>query len=203
MLIRFSYLFLIVALAIGAVLFVYFTRDTAAETPRYVGVCRCAACHEASTAGAQYDRWRHGPHARAFQALSTDSARAYLQHTGDSIASCVSCHTTLGRRAYSAAEERLNAEGVGCERCHGPGSRYAFYEPMTERTAFVDRGGVVGDLEDCTGCHARHVNDTSRVVCPFQRRNFAPDTAWTLISHPTPPGSHQPDTALDIHPDAH
>jgi hypothetical protein len=198
MLIRISYLFVIAALAIGATLFVYFTRDASVEQPRYAGVERCVPCHASENSGAQYVVWQQGPHSDAFASLSGDSARAYLSDNDAVIEDCLPCHTTLGRAPLNPQEQHINAQGVGCERCHGPGSRYAFFNVMGDSLEYLERGGVVGRLDDCYGCHVPQP-DSAAVHCPFQTEDFVADSAWPSIRHPI--SNERTETILDLRAD--
>ena len=197
MLIRLSYLFLILTLAIAAFLVVHFFQSDADRSAYFTGVDRCAACHTASSSGAQIGIWRAGPHASAYEVLLSDSARAYLSNHNDSLASCLPCHTTLGRPAFNEGEEALMRQGVSCERCHGAGSEYAYYDIMRDRAAFLAHGGVVGTLDDCTQCHAASLA-TSEHHCPFQLQDFVADSAWQRIRHPVPQDAVKPDTVLEL-----
>lgn len=197
MLTRFSYLFLICTFAIAAFLFVHFNRQESQNTPSYLGAQRCRVCHESVSSGDQFARWLESPHSQAFAVLESDSAKRYIQANGGSSNSCIGCHTTLGRHALTEMEERLNKEGVGCERCHGAGSAYAFFNVMRDRPAFLAAGGIVGSLDDCYQCHAREINSEAP-HCPFQTTGFVADSAWGRIRHPVPDIQLQPDTVLDL-----
>lgn len=199
MLNRFSYVFLLALIAIVAFLFVYFTGDNSDEA-RYVGVERCRVCHEAASLGAQFKIWASGPHATAYSVLESDSAKAYLASHNVTTASCIGCHSTLGRPAENEPEQLLNAEGVGCERCHGPGSMYSDYNTMLDREAFTAHAGVVGSLQDCSQCHAANPA-TAEIHCPFQHEPFNADSAWQKIRHQVPQAADRdarPDTVLQL-----
>ncbi len=197
MLTRFSYLFLICTFAIAAFLFVHFNRQESRQTPSYIGVDRCRVCHESASSGDQFAQWLDSPHSQAFAVLESDSARAFIQANGGSNSGCITCHSTLGHPAMTEAEQLLNKEGVGCERCHGAGSAYAFFNVMRDHPAFLAAGGVVGSLDDCYQCHARDLS-AETPHCPFQRTNFIADSAWARISHPVPDVQLRPDTLLDL-----
>jgi hypothetical protein len=182
---RISYLLWFTALAIAAYLFIHFTREDSGPRPAYIGSVRCQPCHESQRVGDQYGIWLHSDHSRAYSALGSDSAREYLARTESTLDSCVSCHATLGRIGVNEAERAIDSEGVGCERCHGPGSEYAFFNIMRDRDDFTSHGGVVGSLDDCYGCHARDIGSDER-RCPFQTTNFDADSEWAIIGHPTP-----------------
>jgi hypothetical protein len=196
MLLRFSYLFILIALAIGAFFYVYFTRQDD-RTPLHVGVERCRVCHEPASAGAQFGIWRSGPHSRAFTALQSDTARTIIASTKEGIDACLPCHTTLGRGAHNRFEQELNAEGVGCERCHGPGSKYAYYNVMRDSTAFLTSGGVTGSLRDCRQCHTDDLA-TTPAHRTLRLASFDADSAWARIRHNVPPKPTQPDTVIQL-----
>jgi hypothetical protein len=200
MLNRFSYIFLLGLLALAALLYIQYARIHDEGPQRFTGVDRCRVCHEAASTGSQFKVWLNGPHAHAHKAIETDSAKALLARAGSgfTIDSCLGCHSTLGRSAGSEIETRLVTEGVGCERCHGPGSNYADYNTMMHRPEFTSHGGVVGSLRDCYQCHAASVGPGTR-HCPFQRTAFNADTAWRFIKHPLVRNNdHVPDTVIQL-----
>lgn len=89
----------------------------------YVGTKTCAECHSREDLGNQYAIWQASPHARAYRLLYTERAgeiarKNDIETPAESI-ECLRCHTTGGGRY-----ENFENEGVGCESCHGPGSRY-------------------------------------------------------------------------------
>lgn len=197
MLIRISYLLLIATIAIAAFLLVRMSRDLSDESATFTGSQRCSACHSSVNAGRQWSIWSTSAHADAFNALESDSARTYLRSHGDSIATCLGCHTTIGREALAESESTLVTEGVGCERCHGAGSRYAFYDVMRDRAAFALNGGAAGSLDDCFGCHASDPSRSER-HCPFQHTPFNADSAWAEIRHPVYERAQKPDTVQEL-----
>lgn len=196
MLNRFTYIFLLGLLAMLAFLYIHYSRMSTEGPQQFTSVERCRVCHEAASAGAQFKIWQRSPHAAAYTILESDSARAYLSRTKLSVDSCLACHTTLGRPAANDLEMRLVAEGVGCERCHGPGSNYSYYNTMREPATFKGHGGVAGSLDDCYQCHAASVGPDTR-HCPFQTTAFNADTAWKQIAHPVK-NDPLPDTVLKL-----
>ncbi len=195
MLSRISYLLWFAALAIVAYLVIHFTRGETRAAQTLTGSAQCRSCHESARSGEQFVIWKNGPHARAFSALDSDSAKAFLAKGTIRRDSCLSCHTTLGRPAANDAELGFVHEGVGCERCHGPGSAYSSFNVMRDRDAFHANGGVSGSLQDCLQCHSRNIG-SKEPRCPFQVVDFNPDSAWALIRHPVPEEKEEPDTTL-------
>lgn len=185
MLNRISYILLLGLLTISAFLYITFSRKQDLPPSRLTGVERCADCHAATRFGDQYGIWRESAHARAYSTLWSDTARSYIAAHRLSIDSCLSCHTTLGRRTAFAGDSLLLTEGVGCERCHGPGSNYADFNTMSNRSTFISRGGIRGTLRDCSQCHSPQA-DHGHAPCPFERAPFNADSAWNRIAHPAP-----------------
>jgi hypothetical protein len=196
MLNRLSYILVLGTLALAAIVYIAYRRNSGAP-PHYTGTERCRVCHEAARAGAQFKTWLASAHARAFTSLGSDSAKRYLAASNIAIDSCLSCHTMLGRAPQNDAERALDAEGIGCERCHGPGSNYDTYEIMSHRASFTANGGVVGSLKDCYQCHAASVK-TNAIHCPFQYNDFNADSAWLRIRHPLPANQTKPDSAVEL-----
>lgn len=180
MLYRLGYIFLLLTAAIALPLGVHLARPWQGDAPAYVGSSQCARCHNTPMAEAGFARWAQSPHARAYQTLQGDSAVGYLRTHNESVSNCLPCHSTLGRAALNQAEQPVMEEGVGCESCHGPGSRYAYYAVMTDTAQFKANGGSHGSLKDCSGCH-RH---TGPQKCPFVTSPFNPDKSWKLLRHP-------------------
>lgn len=197
MLNRFSYIFLLALFTLCAFLYINYSRQQELPPARFTGTDRCAVCHGTARIGAQTQRWQQSAHAAAYTRLSSDTARAYLAAHGLSTDGCLSCHSTLGRAAGNDAEKKVLAEGVGCERCHGPGSNYSEYNIMLDRAAFTSRGGVVGSKSDCAQCHAANPA-TDSPHCPFQTKPFNPDSAWKIIGHALAGDSARVDSATRI-----
>ncbi len=103
--------------------------DDDSTTARYVGVPVCTECHRGPTIGYQYSVWRAGPHARAFASLSTPAAfemarEAGLEDEPQQSRSCLKCHATGATDGVGHRETSSLTDGVGCESCHGPGTRF-------------------------------------------------------------------------------
>jgi hypothetical protein len=99
--------------------------DGAADDAEYVGYQQCQICH-----GHQNQVWSGMGHARAYERLETDEAKAVAAELGLDVPpaehpDCLRCHVT----GYDAEERRLPAairleHGVQCESCHGPSSEH-------------------------------------------------------------------------------
>jgi hypothetical protein len=99
---------------------------------QYLGSETCAGCHKA-----QYEQWQTTQHAHAF---------ATLQHAQkDATPECVQCHVVGYQRpgGYVSAAATLKLQNVGCEACHGYGTRHEM---------FAKTGGKVAEAV-CRTCH--------------------------------------------------
>ncbi len=114
---------LIIAFSIILLLILIVPSESKRVKSTFIGIKVCRKCHESSAIGAQYSIWAATPHARAFQTLSTKDAVKIAQKNGIgnplNAKKCLKCHATGGGR-----NPEIVSEGVGCEACHGPGSRY-------------------------------------------------------------------------------
>ncbi len=109
-----------------------FSRRIIAE---YIGMQNCIDCHGNDAIGNQYRVWTASPHAKAYQMLSSAAsfaiAKKYCITDPANNPTCLKCHTTGGGKVKITKKE-----GVGCEACHGPGSRY--YE-FSNHASFCNR----------------------------------------------------------------
>ena len=161
----------------------------AQETPtlekgkfKYVGVTACKKCHVKSTGqfpkGA-FSVWKGHLHSQAFRYLSQNDSRETARVLGidDPVKDwrCVKCHSTAyGADASQLTETYSDADGVGCEVCHGPGSAYA---EIDHGPSNADRHSLgfyklenLGDREAvCVSCH----NPTSPTYKPFNILAFS------------------------------
>jgi len=113
----------------------------AAKSPaRYVGSKKCAACHEENYARyAKYSKKSHSYRS----ILRMQRGLTAAQKRG-----CYRCHTTGYGRAggfVSPAKTPL-LKNVGCESCHGPGSRHVKSEDKKDITRQVP-------TKRCNSCH--------------------------------------------------
>ena len=102
-----------------------------AAAQEFEGVSVCRKCHIDQAEG-----WAQTSHAKAFESLKPNVKAAAKQkgkldpakdYTAD--AACVGCHTTGfgkpgGYSAATPAPELKNFAVVGCESCHGAGSKF-------------------------------------------------------------------------------
>ncbi len=105
------------------------------EEPGFVGNAPCLACHP--QAGAVYEKTKH---AHAYETLQTQGKGYHLD--------CVGCHVTGWQRpdGVCRVDKVEDRASVGCESCHGPGSRHVV-EPVKET---IRLGNAP---QACVGCH--------------------------------------------------
>ncbi len=154
---------------------------------KYQGPGVCRECHLEPTGDFHLGAsvvWQRHVHSQAFQSLKREYTKEIARRTrgvDDPVNDwrCVKCHTT----AYGAPESQIapsysNEDGVTCEVCHGPSSRWAKVDhgpdvPNREAMGFrilrnLDQRRVV-----CTSCH----NPASPTYVPFNLREFSRDIA--------------------------
>ncbi len=171
-------------IASAALAFALLVQFSAPEgNPSYVGSATCASCHASRTSGSTFREWATGPHAGAGEALLSIPAQDYLRRTGESVDNCLRCHSTLGRAPKLPDEVRLAEEGIGCERCHGPGSEYSPSVVMRDAEAFRLAGGASGSLAGCVDCHRIPGRDPTLEACPVDTSQIEPSAGWQQIGH--------------------
>ena len=147
--------------------------------PRYVGSRVCESCHSGGERGGAYVRWLSSRHSHAYWRLASDWAlflgrlRPHYRDLERPISDdrCVLCHVTGARDPDALFAEGFRPEeGVSCEACHGPGSRYIDPAVMADREAFLANGGVLPDSRTCRSCHRAG-------------ERFDYDTWWPKIEH--------------------
>lgn len=108
-----------------------------AAEPRVVGSASCASCHASATAFFQKTK-----HAEAFKTLEGKGKGFHLD--------CVGCHVTGWQKPGGVCriDKTAGRAEVGCEACHGPGSRHVV-SPSGQNIVRV------AAEETCRGCHDR------------------------------------------------
>ncbi len=163
-----------------------FTKSTG-NLQRYQGTGSCSAvachggvgrndCNQPGSAGiwkSEYTVWMtDDPHSRAFTILydelatriATNLAQGGQPTPAWQDVRCLSCHTLPRSESELAATTRFNADGVGCESCHGPASNWIgqhttttwrSLDPQTKERdyQFTNTKNLVKRTEVCTGCH--------------------------------------------------
>lgn len=134
------------------------------DAPFYVGYEGCKMCHRDHFAD-----WVRSKHAKTFDLLKPGievsvKKHASLEPDKDYTTSdkCLKCHVTGYEKPGGFVDIQLTPTraGVGCEMCHGPGSRYRKihkqeYAGFT-REDVMAAGQVYGSVDEavCESCHA-------------------------------------------------
>ena len=143
----------------SAALMVFVSGFANAADFKYVGVKRCAMCHRGEKKGKMYEVWKESKHATAYETLGTDKAKEVAAKAGiegdpQKSDQCISCHVTGHGEPEDAFMSSFKVEeGVTCENCHGPGSKYQKMSVMRDEAKFLANGGVVPKKESCLVCH--------------------------------------------------
>ncbi len=189
------------ALAGVLVLAMFVPRDAVSQEAAYVGLRRCGFCHSKELYGDQVTAWRNGKHARALETLASERALEYAKKLGidrppAEADECLRCHVT----AYGVDARLIKfpldpADGVQCESCHGPGSRYWRKSVMADHAKAVANGMAcpldrhLPQSELCWGCHNRESPtwDPERYVLPDgSRTGFDYEQAARKVRHSIP-----------------
>lgn len=142
--------------------------NLAAQDFGYVGAKKCKMCHNKAATGAQYTQWEASKHAHAMESLSAEEAKD---------PACISCHSTVGSVDADLVLSLKIEEGVSCESCHGPGSKYFPNAVMKNREKAMSLGLVLPTEELCKTCH----NDKSPHFKGFNYKEYV-----AKIAHPKP-----------------
>ena len=172
-----------VVMAFGFLLFILSSVAVAEEIAhQYVGSAKCKICHKAEKKGDQYTKWQESKHSKAYEVLASEESIAIGKKLGvdnpQTSDKCLKCHVTVfGVAAELKAESFDQAEGVGCEACHGPGSDYKQIKIMNDLKAAVAAGLIVPNEKTCLACH----NEASPTYKKFDYAGF-----YKIIAHPNP-----------------
>jgi predicted CxxxxCH...CXXCH cytochrome family protein len=137
--------------------------------------CSAASCHgsgQNGKLGGEHSTWIDSdPHTKAFQVLRNEASQIISKNLGRTMpatedASCLACHAVDHDRYYNGEklEERQHNEGVSCEACHGPSTKWiaAHYSPawktLSNREKFDQYGFVptkdhAARILNCAMCH--------------------------------------------------
>ncbi len=140
-----------------------------AQNFEYVGALKCKICHNSPLKGRQYNKWKESKHAQAMKVLKPDEAKN---------PKCLKCHSTAGSVDPSLWAGIKVSEGVSCESCHGPGSKYKSYSIMKNRKKSIANGLIIPNEQTCKKCH----NSESPHFKGFDYKK-----ALAKIAHPIPP----------------
>lgn len=139
-----------------------------AQDFEYVGSKKCKMCHNKPATGAQYTQWAESKHAKAMESLSAEEAKN---------PACIKCHSTVGHVDADLVATLKIDEGVSCESCHGPGSKYFPNAIMKDRAKAMENGLIMPTKEVCIKCH----NEESPTF-----KGFDYDEYLKKVTHPNP-----------------
>jgi hypothetical protein len=165
------------------------------DPAKLISVNRCVMCHKKDSTGNQHAKWSAMGHAKAYETLGTDEAKAVAAKLGiddpQQSGQCLKCHST----AYWFSETRQTEvvaleNGVSCQSCHGPGADYRKKSVMESLEDSIANGMVYPAKEkSCTLCH----NDTGptwdpeRYTLPSgEKVGFDVEQAYQKIKHENP-----------------
>jgi Cytochrome c554 and c-prime len=116
-------------------------KDAGPGGARYLGSETCGACHAAALA-----QWKTQKHAHAVKTLEDAGKLCDL--------GCIGCHTTgFDKPGGFCSPQKVGAlKEVGCENCHGPGSRHV---QKGDKAAVVRSPGK----DVCLSCHTKEHSD--------------------------------------------
>jgi hypothetical protein len=125
----------------------------------YIGTAKCKMCH-----AKVHTAWAATGHAKALENMAkadpktneemAKKAGVTIKGTADKTDECLSCHVTgmgmTGGFVASDATKAAAMAGVGCEACHGPGSKH-LAAPKDQKKTTMD---AIGE-KMCMDCHTK------------------------------------------------
>jgi len=126
---------------------------------KYVGVSHCLLCHSGESHGMVMEKWKAGPHARAYLSLETEKAKEILTQrymlVGNPLdhSFCLECHAIMIDPKSTNTNYQHKTEGVSCEACHGQGKSYSTSEIMSNRKLAIKNGLIAEPKTTCKKCH--------------------------------------------------
>ena len=154
---------------------------TVAPPAKYVGNEVCGTCHTR-----EYKLWLGTRHARTWvmlgmmdKAMKVGSQLPMKASMPQFSAVCVGCHGTAADAPpeYRAATFHIE-DGVQCERCHGPGEKYATEQVMRDKQKAISLGLRLPSRDLCMNCHKAKPSHSFMGKKPF---DF--DTSYKKIVH--------------------
>jgi len=155
---------------------------------KYVGVKMCSMCHKTEKQGKQFDIWQKSKHAEAYKTLLSAKANEVAKAKGLSKPAaespeCLECHVSAANMDPKMVDKSFDfKDGVQCETCHAPGSKYKDLNTMKNKEKAV-AAGMRGFKDNaaieafCKTCH----NEKSPSY-----KEFKFDEYWAKIKHPVP-----------------
>ena len=112
----------------------------AGQEARYVGSQACKECHEEQYAS--YKKYAKKAHSWKSVAVMAPKLKP------EELKTCYRCHTTgYGKPGgFVSLKETPHQKNLGCEACHGPGSKHVESQDPEDIKATLE-------IADCMGCH--------------------------------------------------
>lgn len=164
------------------------------DPAKLISLSKCVMCHKKPEVGEQYAKWQATGHAKAFELLASDEAKAVGAKLGiadpQTSGKCLKCHSTAYFFTETKQTEEIDvANGVTCQSCHGPGADYKKKEIMQDLQLSIANGMIHPAKEKaCTKCH----NDSNPTWKPDRYQTaagpsgFDVEQAFEKIKHPKP-----------------
>lgn len=148
----------------------------------YVALNKCVMCHKGVKKGEILEKWKAGPHAKAYTELASAESKAVYEKLGKAgnpqeDPECLVCHVTGYGEADALVAALDHANGVECQACHGAGADYKSMKIMKDRDTAIANGMNANPKESCVKCH----NDKSPTF-----KGFDVEKAWAEVSHERP-----------------
>ncbi|MBC34617.1 MAG: cytochrome C554 [Bacteroidetes bacterium] len=125
-------------------LMMFIGSSVSAQEFEYIGAKKCKICHNKPAKGAQYKVWLNNKHAKAMESLKGAEKND---------PKCIKCHSTVGHVDAKLVLTLTKEEGVSCESCHGPGSKYKPNSIMKSREKSMAKGLILPTEKVCKKCH--------------------------------------------------
>ncbi len=165
------------------------------DPAKLIGTKRCAMCHKKADKGDQYGVWMSKNHAKAYEILAGEEAKAVGAKLGiddpRTSGQCLKCHSTAYFFTETLQSEAVAVEdGVSCESCHGPGADYKKKSTMESRELSI-AGGMIYPAKEksCVLCHndSGPTWDPNRYTLPDgTKTGFDVAQAYEKIKHERP-----------------
>lgn len=184
--------FIFIGFIAALLLFLKNALEPEEEPVLITGSDKCNECHQLKSLGEQMMRWQISRHRAAYISLQSQLAKdfAVKNNIPEPVKNemCLGCHTTSGfLKGFQSQTSYKIEEGVGCEGCHGAGSKYSPAEIMKDEALYKRNGGIIGDEKLCLECHSPKANKEQKLTedaCPFQEEDFNYKQAFEKIKHP-------------------
>ncbi|MBZ0201940.1 MAG: cytochrome c family protein [Ignavibacteria bacterium] len=186
-----SYLIFVIFIAV-LLYFLNNALEPKSEVLHITGSAKCGECHQLKNIGDQQSLWKSSKHSEAYQTLLSTEATNFAKSNNieEPVKNrlCLKCHTTEFHFEGTPKTSGYDInEGVGCESCHGAGSKYSPAWIMKDENLFKSSGGIKGDESSCKPCHSLKGNKEKKIsenICPFQTEDFDYRTEFQKIIHP-------------------